>query len=130
MAIFIRSYRLLPQQASPQRARSTPNWEPAAAKFPCERLMAAYAWWSNGRASDGANSPTSEDEWHEAHPRAEPCRLELAAVDGGNDPYGFGGPDDGTHSTANHKQSCTSCTFRFYSNSYNTCCARCGVLAT
>src|ERR1700679_1552410 len=97
MATFIRSCRRLPLRASLRRARSTRSWEPAAAKFRCERLMAAYAWWCNVQASDGANSPISEDEWHVALPRDEPCRLEFAAFDDRNDPWRFAGPDHRTH---------------------------------
>src|SRR5271156_4193912 len=132
MAISTRSCRLLPLRASRRRARITPSWEPAAAKFRCERLMAAYAWWCNGRASDGANSLTSEDHGHEAFASDEPCRLEFAAVDDGNDPGCFAGPDPGrhpgthpgTHTTTNHKQSRASCSFCFCSTSCNACCAR------
>ena len=55
-------------------------------------------------------------------------RLRFVAVDDGNDPWRFARPDHrthfGTHSATNHKQSCTSSSFGFSSNSHNACCAR------
>src|SRR5580658_1904769 len=100
-----------------------PSWEPAAAKFRCERLMAAYAWWCNGRASDGANSPKSEDEGHEVLPRHEPGQRGCVASSDRIDSWRFAGPDHrthfGTHSATNLQPSCTSSSFGFDFNSYN-----------